>query len=115
MERRREIVAAFLAASRGGDFGALLELLDPEVVLRADPAAVQIGAEEEIHGAQEVARTFAGRARVAQPALVEGSPGLVWATAGRPKIAFAFTIVNGKIVAIELIGEAHRLEHVDLA
>src|SRR5207302_1489559 len=81
---------------------ALLALLDPEVVLRADAAAVHIGADEKIQGAREVARTFAGRARVAQPALVEGSPGLVWASAGKPKIAFAFTIAKGKIVAIEL-------------
>jgi len=56
LRRRREIVDAFLAASRGGDFDALLALLDPEVVLRADAAAVQIGADEEIHGAPEVAR-----------------------------------------------------------
>ncbi len=55
LERRREIVDTFLAASRGGDFGALLELLDPEVVLKADAAAVQIGADERIHGAHEVA------------------------------------------------------------
>jgi len=115
LERRREIVDTFLAASRGGDFGALLELLDPEVVLKADAAAVQIGADERIHGAHEVARTFAGRARVAQPALVEGSPGLLWASAGRPKIAFAFTIADDKIVAIELIGDPRRLEGVEPA
>src|SRR5204862_5331705 len=113
--RRREVVDACLAASRGGDFNALLELLDPEVVLRSDPVAVQIGADERIHGASEVAHTFAGRARVAQPALVEGSPGLVWASAGRPKIAFAFTIAKGKIVAIELIGDPDRLENVEPA
>ena len=112
LRRRREIVDAFLAASHGGDFDALLALLDPEVVLRADVAAVQIGADEEIHGAPEVARTFAGRARVAQPALVEGSPGLVWASAGRAKIAFAFTITENRIVAIELIGDPARLEHI---
>ena len=112
LQRRRKIVDAFLAASRGGDFDALLAMLDPEVVLRADATAVQIGADEEIHGAHEVARTFAGRARVAQPALVEGSPGLIWASAGRPKIAFAFTIAEDRIVAIDLIGDRERLEHV---
>ena len=115
LERRREIVDAFLAASRGGDFDALLALLDPEVVLRADAAAVQIGADEKIQGAPEVARTFAGRARVAQPALVEGSPGLVWSSAGRPRIAFAFAIAEDKIVAIELIGDPARLEHIEPA
>ena len=115
LARRRDIVDAFLAASRGGDFEALLALLDPEVVLRADAAAVHIGADEKIQGAREVARTFAGRARVAQPALVEGSPGLVWASAGKPKIAFAFTIAKGKIVAIELIGDPDRLQNVEPA
>jgi len=115
LERRLEIVDAFLAASRGGDFGALLELLDPEVVLKADAAAVQIGAEERIHGAHEVARTFAGRARVAQLAVVEGSPGLVWAIAGRPRIAFVFTIAEDRIVGIELIGDPIRLEGVEPA
>ena len=52
---------------------------------------------------------------MAQPALVEGSPGLVWASAGKPKIAFAFTIAKGKIVAIELIGDPDRLQNVEPA
>jgi RNA polymerase sigma-70 factor (ECF subfamily) len=115
LEHRRKIVDAFLAASRGGDFDALLELLDPQVVLHADAAAVRIGADQEVRGAGLVARTFAGRARVAQPALVEGSPGLVWASAGKPRIAFAFTIVDEKIAAIELIGDPERLGHVEMA
>ena len=112
---RRKIVDAFLAASRGGDFGALLSLLDPDVVLRADDAAVLIGAGREVRGAQEVARTFAGRARVAQPALVDGAPGLVWSSGGRPRVAFAFTITDGRITAIDLIADPQRLEKMDLA
>ncbi len=75
--RRQAIVEAFLAASRGGDLGALLALLNPDVVLRADGAAVQMGAEAEVRGAEAVAGTFAGRARVAQPALVDGVAGAV--------------------------------------
>jgi len=112
---RRKIVDAFLAASRGGDFGALLSLLDPDVVLRADDAAVLIGAGREVRGAQEVARTFAGRARVAQPALVDGAPGLVWSSGGRPRVAFAFTITDGRITTIDLIADPARLEKMDLA
>src|SRR5579859_194556 len=64
---RRRVVDAFLAASRDGDFEALLEVLDPDVVLRADDAAVQAGAEGEVRGAPAVAGTFSGRARFAQP------------------------------------------------
>jgi len=112
---RRKIVDAFLAASRGGDFGALLSLLDPDVVLRADDAAVLIGAGREVRGAQEVARTFAGRARVARPALVDGAPGLVWSSGGQPRVAFAFTITDGRITAIDLIADPARLEKMDLA
>src|SRR3989441_1458610 len=79
LTRQREVVDAFLAASRGGDFDALLAVLDPDVVLRGDRAAVQTGAPEEVRGARAVAGTFSGRARFAQPALVNGAAGLVWA------------------------------------
>src|SRR5436305_2614807 len=82
--RQREVVDAFLAASRGGDFDALLALLDPDVVLRADGTAVRAGAPGEARGAVAVAGTFSGRARVAQPALVDGMAGAVWAPGGRP-------------------------------
>jgi len=74
---RRAVVDAFLAASSGGDLDALLALLDPDVVLRADRAAVQAGATKEVRGASAVAETFAGRARAARLALVNGSVGAV--------------------------------------
>ena len=77
---QREVVNAFLAASRGGDFDALLAVLDPDAVLRADQAAVHMGASEEVRGALAVAKKFSGRARAAQPALVNGAIGLVWVT-----------------------------------
>jgi RNA polymerase sigma factor (sigma-70 family) len=110
--RRRDLVDAFLAASRGGDFEKLLALLDPDVVLRADAAAVAMGAEAEVRGADAVATTFSGRARAARPALVDGAPGLLWSQGGRPRVAFAFTIGDaGTIVAIELLADADRLEH----
>src|SRR5438105_7873265 len=66
LTRQREVVDAFLAASRGGDFDALLAVLDPDVVLRADSAAVHMGASREVRGAAAVAKQFSGRARFAQ-------------------------------------------------
>jgi RNA polymerase sigma-70 factor, ECF subfamily len=112
---RREIVDAFLAASREGDFAALLEMLDPDVVLRADAAAVKTGAPSEIRGAAAVAEMFSGRARTAQPVLVDGAPGAVWAPGGRPRVAFAFTIAGGKVVAIDLLADPARLGLLSLA
>jgi RNA polymerase sigma-70 factor (ECF subfamily) len=112
--RQRQVVDAFLAAARGGDFDALLALLDPDVVLRSDAAAVQAGAPGELRGAVEVAGTFAGRARVAQPALVDGAVGLVWAPGGRPRVVFDLTIRGGRITAIELVADAERLDRLDV-
>ena len=112
--RQREIVDAFLAASRGGDFDTLLELLDPDVVLRADPAAVRMGASREVRGAAAVVDTFAGRARVARPALLNGAVGLVWAQRGRPRVVFGFTIARGKIVGIDLVADPERLRDLEV-
>jgi RNA polymerase sigma factor (sigma-70 family) len=112
--RQEEVVRAFLAASRGGDFDALVELLHPDVVLRADAAAVQSGAEPEVRGAAAVAGTFAGRARAARPALVDGVPALVWAPGGRPRVVFSFTFAAGTVAAIELIAEPARLDALDV-
>src|SRR5437764_520790 len=87
---QRRVVDAFLAASREGDFDALLEVLDPDVVLRADGTAVLAGATAEVRGARAVAETFKGRARAARPALVDGNAGLVWTQGGQPRMVFAF-------------------------
>src|SRR3989441_3082104 len=114
LTRQREVVDAFLAASRGGDFDALLAVLDPDVVLRADSAAVQMGASRDIRGAKAVADTFSGRARAAQPALVNGAVGLVWAPGGRPRVVFGFTITRGKIVEIDMVADPERLRQLDL-
>src|SRR5216117_603238 len=113
--RQREVVEAFLAASRGGDFDALLAVLDPDVVLRADPAAVRMGAAAEVRGAKAVADTFKGRAQAAQLALVNGAAGLVWSAGGRPRVVFQFTTTRGKIVAIELVADPAGLRQLDLA
>jgi RNA polymerase sigma factor (sigma-70 family) len=112
--RKREIVGAFLAASRQGDFEALLALLDPGVVLRADDAAARAGAQREARGARAVAETFSGRALVARPALLDGVAGAVWASGGRPRVVFDFTIARGKIVEIDLIADPERLGRLDL-
>lgn len=112
--RQREVVDAFLAASRGGDFAALLAVLDPDVVLRSDSVAVLTGAPGEIRGAREMAETFAGRAKAAQLALVDGAAGLVWAPGGQPRAVFAFTISDGKIVEIEILANPKRLIQLDL-
>ena len=115
LSRQREVVDAFLAASRGGDFAALLAVLDPDVVLRADGVAVRMGASREVRGAVAVAETFAGRARAAQPALLDGVPGLVWAQGGRPRVVFGFTIVDGRIVEIDMVADPDRLRQLDVA
>jgi RNA polymerase sigma factor (sigma-70 family) len=122
--RQREIVNAFLAAARGGDFAGLLAVLDPGVVLRADEAAVLASASRQagdapklapvVRGAATVADTFSGRAAAAQPALVNGAPGLAWAPGGRPRAVIAFTIIEGKIAEIELVADPERLLQLDL-
>jgi RNA polymerase sigma-70 factor, ECF subfamily len=102
----RELVDAFLEASRNGDFERLLALLDPEAVVRADGAAVQMGSDALVTGARSVAENFAGRARAARPAVVDGGAGLAWLQQGETKVAFGFTIVDGLITEIELLADA---------
>jgi len=115
----REIVEAFLAASRDGDFAALLAVLDPNVALRADPAIVAMGAAvgitSETHGAEVVAQQFAGRAHAARLALIDGSVGAVWGQGGQPRVVFSFTITDGKIAAIEIIADPARLGQFEVA
>lgn len=112
--RRRQIVDAFLAASRGGDFAALLALLDPDVVLRADATAVSYGAVAETRGAAAVAETFSGRAKAARPTLIDGAPGAVWSVGGRPRMAFTFTVLGERIVGVELLADPEQLAQLDL-
>lgn len=110
LTRQREVVDAFLAASHGGDFGALLELLDPEVVMRADEVTAAMGGPEEVRGAAAVAEFFSmRRALAARGALIDGAAGAVYAPGGRPRVIFDFTIRSGKIVAIDLLADPERL------
>jgi RNA polymerase sigma-70 factor (ECF subfamily) len=112
--RQREVVTAFLAASRGGDFAELLRLLDPDVVLRADLTAAGFGATPELRGAADVAEQFSGRARAARLALLDGTPGLVWAFSGHPKVVFDFTIIAGRITGIEMLADEALLSELEV-
>jgi RNA polymerase sigma-70 factor (ECF subfamily) len=122
--RRDQVVRAFLAAARDGDFEGLLAVLDPDVVMRADAVAVEVATARRaegapplaplVRGAPAVARVFAGRARTARPALVDGAPGAVWAPDGPPRSVFDFTIVGGRIVAVELLADPADLAEIDI-
>lgn len=122
--RQRNVVKAFLAAAREGDFDALLQLLDPDVVLRADLATVEAARSKKAHGAPDlanelrgraaVADIFSGRAHAARPALVNGAPGAVWAPRGQPSSVFTFTITEDKISAVELISDHSRIQRLNL-
>jgi RNA polymerase sigma factor (sigma-70 family) len=111
--RQSRLVDAFLAASRRGDFSALVELLDPDAVLRADAAAVAMGGPEEARGAEAVA-AFSKRARGAQPALVAGVPAAAWLPRGRLRVALLFTFSADRIATIEAVAEPERLATLDL-
>jgi RNA polymerase sigma-70 factor, ECF subfamily len=112
--RERAVVEAFLAASRTGDFEALLALLDPDVVVRADATAVRYGAAAEVRGANAVATRFKGQAQGARVALLNGAIGAAWVLRGRLRVMFGFTIEDGKIVEIELAGDPDRLRDADV-
>jgi RNA polymerase sigma factor (sigma-70 family) len=114
LPKQREIVTAFLAASRDGDFQSLLELLDPDVVLSADTAVVRMGSPARLSGGDAVAGTFAGRARAARLALVDGIPGAAWAHGGDLLVVFDFTVANGKITAIEMIADPLTIGDLDV-
>ena len=119
LPRQRAVVDAFLAAARGGDFDALLAVLDPDVVLRTDRGAVPAGAPLVVRGAPAVAAqalTFARYARLVQAALVNGAAGVVsWAPDGRPLSVMGFTVARGKIVEIDALADPERLRQLDLA
>ncbi|MFJ6786832.1 RNA polymerase sigma factor SigJ [Streptomyces angustmyceticus] len=115
--RQREVVDAFLAASRGGDFEALLAVLDPDVVLRADAGDAPEGVSKLVRGARAVveqALAFSRVAAFARPALVNGAPGLVTARGGRPFSVMGFTVAHGRIVEINILADPARLRGLDL-
>jgi RNA polymerase sigma-70 factor (ECF subfamily) len=113
--RQREVVDAFLAALRNGDFEGLLAVLDPDLVVRADMAA---GAPTEIRGAAIWAKgavAYGHMARLVRPALVNGAIGVVLAARGRLSRALTFKIANGKITEIDVIGNPARLSELDVS
>src|SRR5215218_2857325 len=115
LDAQREVVAAFLAAAREGDFEALVAVLDPDVVLRADLGAA--GGLREVRGAEAVAGQAFSYSRIGllvQPALVNGAAGAVSTRDGEPFSVGGFTVRGGKIVAIDMLADAARLRRLDL-
>jgi RNA polymerase sigma factor (sigma-70 family) len=117
LTHQRAVVDAFLTASRDGDFEALLEVLDPEVVLRADRGAMPVGASRVIRGARAVAsQAVAYRTgRFARPALVNGAAGIIARWRGKAVSVMGITITGGKIVEIDILADPERLRQLDLA
>jgi RNA polymerase sigma factor (sigma-70 family) len=112
--RKRKIIEAFLAASRGGDFEGLLAVLDPDVVFRADDAAQRLGSLAEIRGAAGVAENFRGRAQAARPALVDGALALAVILGGQLRVVLRLTITNDRVAGVEAVADAERLGQFDV-
>ena len=117
LDTQREVVDAFLAAARDGDFEGLVEVLDPDVVLRADPGATAIGSARVVRGAANVARQASAFSRLdidVRPALVNGAVGTVTLRDGRPFAIAGFTIRNQRIVEMDVLADPERLSQIDL-
>jgi RNA polymerase sigma-70 factor (ECF subfamily) len=117
LARQREVVDAFFAASRGGDFDALVAVLHPDVVVRADGGVLRRETSGELRGAERVAAramTFASLAPYVRPALINGVAGVVVTPEGRPFSVMAFTVRGGRIVAIDALTDPERLAELDL-
>ena len=115
LARQRHVVDAFLAASREGNFEALLTILDPDVVFRADPVAARMGGTAEIRGAPAVAETFKGRAQAARPALVDGAVGVAVMLGGQLRIVLRVTITDERVAEIEAIADPARINAMEVA
>ena len=117
LDTQRGVIDAFLAAAREGDFEALLEVLDPDVVRRADLGAVSVGAPRVVRGAANVARQALAFSRLdieVRPALVNGAVGTVTLRDGRPFAIAGFTIRNRRIVEMDILADPERLSQLDL-
>jgi RNA polymerase sigma factor (sigma-70 family) len=116
LAKQRELVDAFLAASRDGDFEALMTVLDPDVVFRIDTGGGGPRAREPAIGAEAVVRQVLSQgrpfARFARPAIVNGNAGLVVAPGGRPMAVVGFTSARGRIVAIDLVADREKLKRL---
>ena len=118
LARKHEVVEAFLAASRQGDFEALVSLLDPDVVLRADAAAAEDGRPVFVQGVANVAEGAFARRRAAglgRLVLVDGQPALILAPRGKLRLVLTFTITDGKINEIDVTGDPKRLDRLEIS
>ena len=118
LSRQREVVDAFFSAARGGDFDALVAVLDPDVVLRSDFGVRRPAASRVIHGAAAVARQALRGALPAahlRPALVNGAAGVVVTVGGRPFAVMGFIVAEGKIVEIDAIADPERVRRLAAA
>jgi len=114
------VVDAFFSAARGGDFDALLAVLDPDVVLRADVGQNRPAATRVIRGATRVARSSLSGARgrpaaLLRPALVNGAAGAIMTDGGQPFAVYGFTVARGKIVEIDIVSDPERLRQLRLS
>jgi RNA polymerase sigma factor (sigma-70 family) len=117
LARQRDVVDAFFAAARDGDFDTLVAVLHPDVVLRSDGGLARARHTVAIAGARVVAAqalTFGRLAPFVRPALINGAAGVVVAANGRPLSVLAFTVTDGKIVAIDVLADPERLDELDL-
>ncbi len=117
VNRQREVVNAFFTAARDGDFDALVAVLDPNIVLRADGGPSRARPTVVIHGARDVAAQAilaTKLARFVRPALINGSAGVVVVVNGRAFSVMGFTVARGKVVAIDVLYDPHRLANIDL-
>jgi RNA polymerase sigma factor (sigma-70 family) len=117
LREQREVVDAFFAAARDGDFERLVSVLDPDVVIRADGGVLRPDASHVIRGARTVAEramTFARLSPYVKPALINGAAGVVVVPPGGPFSVMGFTVTNGKIVAIDALADPERLRELDL-
>lgn len=113
-DRQQAVVEAFLAAARGGNFEALLTMLAPEVVMRADEAAVRMGGQPELRGAAAVAASFKGRAQAARPARVDGGIGVAVSFGGHLRIVLELAFDGEKIAGIEAIADPSRIAQFEV-
>jgi RNA polymerase sigma-70 factor, ECF subfamily len=114
LTEHRQVIDAFLAAARSGDFDSLVSMLDPNVVFRGDQTAVRLGASGELRGATDVAKFFSGRAQSARSVLIDGAVGVVVAPRGELRVVLNVKIAGGKILAIEAVGDRERLGQMHL-
>lgn len=112
--RQREVVMAFLAASREGDFASLLALLDPDVVVRTDATVLAMGGMTDLRGREAVAAGFNGKAAAVRLAVIDGFPGGAWVHQGTPQVLFDFRVENGLVVSIDLVGDPEIVAGVQL-